>query len=155
MVRRIRHRWLFPAVLNLATMADISANATCGTRGPEMFCKLVEHVPGQPSPSIKNGMEYHYVTVTLDLKQGTVAMASLLSLHCGNWILERSLDGVNYDPWQYYAITDTECLTRFNLKPSPRASVLHPGQRGHLHLLLLQDPPAGERRGSVLLLPQS
>lgn len=39
---------LFPAVLNLATMADINSNATCGSSGPEMFCKLVEHVPGQP-----------------------------------------------------------------------------------------------------------
>lgn len=39
---------LFPAVLNLATMANITTNATCGSTGPEMFCKLVEHVPGQP-----------------------------------------------------------------------------------------------------------
>lgn len=39
---------LFPAVLNLASMADITANATCGALGPEMHCKLVEHVPGQP-----------------------------------------------------------------------------------------------------------
>lgn len=143
---------LFPAVLNLASMADITSNATCGLSGPEMFCKLVEHVPGQPvtnaqcricnqnsakpfgkrdshshthlqsiqysrrwnwslirhcrcdltcsneqvdddchvsqsterhpieyaidgtnrwwqSPSIKNGMDYHSVTITLDLKQ--------------------------------------------------------------------------------------
>lgn len=35
----------------------------------------------------------------------------------GNWILERSIDGVTFEPWQYYAITDTECLTRFNLNP--------------------------------------
>lgn len=35
----------------------------------------------------------------------------------GNWILERSIDGVTFDPWQYYAITDTECLTRFNITP--------------------------------------
>ncbi|MGH0147205.1 UNVERIFIED_CONTAM: hypothetical protein FKN15_055747 [Acipenser sinensis] len=39
---------LFPAVLNLASMAEISTNATCGENGPEMYCKLVEHVPGQP-----------------------------------------------------------------------------------------------------------
>lgn len=39
---------LFPAVLNLASMAEISTNATCGSLGPEMYCKLVEHVPGQP-----------------------------------------------------------------------------------------------------------
>lgn len=35
----------------------------------------------------------------------------------GNWILERSSDGVTFEPWQYYAITDTECLTRFNINP--------------------------------------
>lgn len=39
---------LFPAILNLASNAHISTNATCGERGPEMFCKLVEHVPGRP-----------------------------------------------------------------------------------------------------------
>ncbi|KAA0709020.1 Laminin subunit alpha-2 [Triplophysa tibetana] len=39
---------LFPAVLNLASMAEITANATCGENGSEMYCKLVEHVPGQP-----------------------------------------------------------------------------------------------------------
>lgn len=37
----------------------------------------------------------------------------------GNWILERSLDGVDYQPWQYYAITDSECLTRYNIHPRP------------------------------------
>lgn len=35
----------------------------------------------------------------------------------GNWILERSIDGVTFEPWQYYAITETECLTRFNITP--------------------------------------
>lgn len=35
----------------------------------------------------------------------------------GNWVLERSIDGVTFEPWQYYAITDTECLTRFNINP--------------------------------------
>lgn len=35
----------------------------------------------------------------------------------GNWILERSLDGVTYDPWQYYAISDSECLSHYNIPP--------------------------------------
>lgn len=35
----------------------------------------------------------------------------------GNWILERSLDGENFMPWQYYAISDTECLTQYNITP--------------------------------------
>ncbi|XP_010019664.1 PREDICTED: laminin subunit alpha-1-like, partial [Nestor notabilis] len=94
---------LFPAILNLASNAHISTNATCGEKGPEMFCKLVEHVPGRPlrnaqcrvcdhhsanpkeqhpissaidgtnnwwqSPSIQNGRQYHWVTITLDLRQ--------------------------------------------------------------------------------------
>uniref|UniRef100_H3AIV1 Laminin N-terminal domain-containing protein n=1 Tax=Latimeria chalumnae TaxID=7897 RepID=H3AIV1_LATCH len=98
-----QQRGLFPAVLNLASNAVITANATCGEKGTEMYCKLVEHVPGQPvrnpqcrtcdlhssdikeqhpitnaidgkntwwqSPSIQNGMEYHYVTIVLDLHQ--------------------------------------------------------------------------------------
>uniref|UniRef100_H3DG70 Laminin subunit alpha 2 n=1 Tax=Tetraodon nigroviridis TaxID=99883 RepID=H3DG70_TETNG len=156
---------LFPAVLNLASMAEVSANATCGSLGPEMYCKLVEHVPGQPvrnpqcricnqrsvkpfekhpieyaidgtnrwwqSPSIKNGMEYHYVTITLDLKQvfqiAYVIVKAANSPRPGNWILERSIDGMTFEPWQYYAITDTECLTRFNITPRTFRGIRHSG----------------------------
>ncbi|KAG7253467.1 hypothetical protein CRUP_022839, partial [Coryphaenoides rupestris] len=104
---------LFPAVLNLATMADISANATCG-----------------------------------------------------NWILERSLDGVNYDPWQYYAITDTECLTRFNLNPrrGPPSytrdnevictsfySKIHPLENGEIHTSLINGRPSADDPSPALL----
>lgn len=35
----------------------------------------------------------------------------------GNWILERSVDGVKFKPWQYYAVSDTECLTRYKIYP--------------------------------------
>lgn len=38
---------LFPAMLNLASNAEISSNATCGDPEPEVYCKLVEHVPGR------------------------------------------------------------------------------------------------------------
>lgn len=27
----------------------------------------------------------------------------------GNWILERSVDGSTYMPWQYFAMSDKEC----------------------------------------------
>jgi laminin alpha 1/2 len=33
----------------------------------------------------------------------------------GNWILEKSLDGVNYKPWQYFAITDYDCQRIYNV----------------------------------------
>lgn len=36
----------------------------------------------------------------------------------GNWILERSVDGVTFDPWQFYAISDSECLTRYSMAPT-------------------------------------
>ncbi|MED6259669.1 Laminin subunit alpha-1, partial [Ataeniobius toweri] len=94
---------LFPAIFNLASNAEISSNATCGDPEPEVYCKLVEHVPGRriknphcpkcdansvlskerhpitnaidgtnqwwQSPSIKNGRQLHWITITLDLKQ--------------------------------------------------------------------------------------
>ncbi|XP_052367747.1 laminin subunit alpha-1-like, partial [Oncorhynchus keta] len=108
---------LFPAILNLASNAEITTNATCGEPEPEMYCKLVEHVPGRrirnsqcrtcnaqsqnpkeqhpitnaidgtngwwQSPSIKNGRQFHLVTITLDLRQvGILRTAMLLLLHC-------------------------------------------------------------------------
>lgn len=33
------------------------------------------------------------------------------------WILERSLDGKIYQPWQYYAPSDDECWTRYSVLP--------------------------------------
>ncbi|KAM3603056.1 uncharacterized protein V6R79_015876 [Siganus canaliculatus] len=201
---RAQQRGLFPAVLNLATMADISANATCGLVGPEMFCKLVEHVPGQPvrnpqcricnqrspkpiehhpieyaidgtnrwwqSPSIKNGMDYHYVTITLDLKQvfqiAYVIIKAANSPRPGNWVLERSIDGETFDPWQYYAITDTECLTRFNINPrtGPPSytrddevictsfySKIHPLENGEIHTSLINGRPSADDPSPTLL----
>uniref|UniRef100_A0A8C2J1H4 Laminin subunit alpha 2 n=1 Tax=Cyprinus carpio TaxID=7962 RepID=A0A8C2J1H4_CYPCA len=195
---------LFPAVLNLASMAEITTNATCGETGPEMYCKLVEHVPGQPvknpqcrtcnlksdsdyerhpieyaidgtnrwwqSPSIMNGMDYHHVTVTLDLKQvfqiAYVILKAANSPRPGNWILERSLDGETFMPWQYYAITDTECITRFNIIPrtGPPSymhdeevictsfySKIHPLENGEIHTSLINSRPSADDPSPMLL----
>ncbi|XP_061668188.1 laminin subunit alpha-2 [Syngnathoides biaculeatus] len=199
-----QQRGLFPAVLNLASMADITTNATCGLSGPEMFCKLVEHVPGQPvrnpqcricyqnsakpyerhpieyaidgtnrwwqSPSIKNGMEYHYVTITLDLKQvfqiAYVIIKAANSPRPGNWILERSIDGLTYEPWQFFALTETECLTRFNMNPrtGPPSytrddevictsfySKIHPLENGEIHTSLINGRPSADDPSPTLL----
>ncbi|XP_064196122.1 laminin subunit alpha-2 isoform X2 [Anguilla rostrata] len=201
---RAQQRGLFPAVLNLASMAQITSNATCGERGPEMYCKLVEHVPGQPvrnpqcrlcnlkserpherhpinyaidgtnrwwqSPSIKNGMEYHYVTITLDLQQvfqvAYVILKAANSPRPGNWVLERSLDGVSFTPWQYFAITDTECITRFNITPrtGPPSyteddevictsfySKIHPLENGEIHTSLINGRPSADDPSPTLL----
>lgn len=90
---------LWPSVFNLATKALIMANATCGERGKEEFCRIMDNNDNKPrcaicddfstdlgykhpihyaidgtgrwwqSPPLSSGPEYEYVTITLDLKQ--------------------------------------------------------------------------------------
>ncbi|XP_078073116.1 laminin subunit alpha-1 [Mustelus asterias] len=198
-----QHR-LFPAILNLASNAVISTNATCGENGPEMYCKLVEHVPGRPirnpqcricdsnsanrkerhpimsaidgtnnwwqSPSIQNGRKYHWITITLDLRQvfqvAYVIIKAANSPRPGNWVLERSIDGIEFTPWQYYATSDTECLTRYNLAPrigpptykrddevicTSYYSRLVPLEHGEIHTSLINGRPSADDPSPTLL----
>uniref|UniRef100_A0A8C0ER55 Laminin subunit alpha-1 n=1 Tax=Bubo bubo TaxID=30461 RepID=A0A8C0ER55_BUBBB len=200
----INSQCLFPAILNLASNAHISTNATCGEKGPEMFCKLVEHVPGRPlrnaqcrvcdhhsanpkeqhpissaidgtnnwwqSPSIQNGRQYHWVTITLDLRQvfqvAYVIIKAANAPRPGNWILERSIDGTEFRPWQYYAISDTECLTRYNITPrigpptykrddevicTSYYSRLVPLEHGEIHTSLINGRPSADDPSQKLL----
>ncbi|XP_054863033.1 laminin subunit alpha-1 isoform X2 [Amphiprion ocellaris] len=199
-----QQRGLFPAILNLASNAVISSNATCGDPQPEIYCKLVEHVPGRTiknphcakcdansvlskerhpiakaidgtnqwwqSPSIKNGRQFHWVTITLDLKQvfqvAYIIIKAANSPRPGNWILERSLDGVSFDPWQFYAISDSECLTRYNMTPrlgpptyqsdtevicTSYYSRLNPLEHGEIHTSLINGRPGADDLTSDLL----
>lgn len=36
----------------------------------------------------------------------------------GNWILERSIDGQNYMPWQYYSVSDSDCWNTYGIAPT-------------------------------------
>ncbi|XP_031440246.1 laminin subunit alpha-1 isoform X2 [Clupea harengus] len=184
-------------MLNLANNAEITSNATCGNPRPEMYCKLVEHVPGRrirnsqcrtcdansanpkeqhpiayaidgtnqwwQSPSIKNGRQFHWIDITLDLRQvfqvAYVIIKAANSPRPGNWVLERSLDGVNFTPWQYYAISDTECLTHYNVTPrigpptykkdnevicTSYYSRLVPLEHGEIHTSLINGRPGAD-----------
>uniref|UniRef100_A0A5F8G7E7 Basement membrane-specific heparan sulfate proteoglycan core protein n=1 Tax=Monodelphis domestica TaxID=13616 RepID=A0A5F8G7E7_MONDO len=195
---------LFPSILNLAANAVINSNATCGDDGPEMFCKLVEHVPGQlirnaqcricdknslnpkerhpisnaidgtnnwwQSPSIQNGREFHRVTVTLDLRQvfqvAYIIIKAANSPRPGNWILERSIDGIHFSPWQYYAISDTDCLVQYNITPrlgpptykkddevicTSYYSKLVPLEHGEIHTSLINGRPGADDLSPTLL----
>ncbi|XP_027137087.1 laminin subunit alpha-1 isoform X2 [Larimichthys crocea] len=199
-----QQRGLFPAILNLASNAVISSNATCGDPEPEVYCKLVEHVPGRriknphcpkcdansvlskerhpitnaidgtnqwwQSPSIKNGRQFHWITITLDLKQifqvAYIIIKAANSPRPGNWILERSLDGVTFDPWQFYAISDSECLSRYNVTPrlgpptykrdtevicTSYYSRLNPLEHGEIHTSLINGRPGADDLTSDLL----
>lgn len=48
-----------------------------------------------------------------------VIVKSGISPRPGNWILERSLDGESYQAWQYYAVSDDECWSKFGIRPAP------------------------------------
>ena len=34
----------------------------------------------------------------------------------GNWILERSIDGQTFKPWQYFAMTDQDCWKVYGIR---------------------------------------
>ncbi|XP_076805272.1 laminin subunit alpha-1-like isoform X3 [Clavelina lepadiformis] len=203
-----RSQWLYPSVVNLASRAHITSNATCGRNGPEKYCKLVEHVDrfwptykakgcsicnarsGDPSerhgiehaidgigsrwwqsPTIEQGYPYHWVTITLDLRQvfqvAYVIVKAANSPRPANWILEKSTDGVTWSPWQYFAITDSECFNAYGLTPAeegaPRYttdsevmctsyfSQLIPFENGEIHVSLINGRPSAENPSQELI----
>lgn len=42
-------------------------------------------------------------------------MRSGISPRPASWILERSFDGVDFFPWQYFGVNDEDCRKRYNL----------------------------------------
>ncbi len=74
------------------------------------------------SPSLQYGPGFHHVTVTVDLKN--VFQVAYVIIKCGpsprpgNWVLERSVDGHAWAPWQFFAISDDECWHTFGVEPT-------------------------------------
>ncbi|CAJ0568741.1 unnamed protein product, partial [Mesorhabditis spiculigera] len=171
-------RGLFPSIFNLATNAMISSTATCGERGPEEYCKLVEHVlwrktPGNgapqcdtcdandarrrhpvefaidgtrrwwQSPSLHNGLEYEKVNITIDLRQEYQVAYMVVKMgnapRPGSWVLERSLDGENWQAWQYFATNDAECV-----HCTSEYSKLTPLEYGEIHISLVNGRPGAK-----------
>lgn len=102
-------------------VCDARSGDPAKTHGP---ANMVDNVTGTwwQSPSLHNGDQYQYVTVTVDLKQNYqvsyIIMKFGISSRPGNWILERSSDGVQYKPWQYFAINGEECVQKYNVQPT-------------------------------------
>ncbi|KAG8222837.1 hypothetical protein J437_LFUL010340 [Ladona fulva] len=91
-----------------------------------------------------------------------VIVKAAISPRPGNWILERSIDGVHYTPWQYYAVSDAECLQRYGIQPrrgkptyrhdsevicTSYYSKLNPLEGGEIHTSLVNGRP-GAAEGS-------
>lgn len=44
-----------------------------------------------------------------------VSLKSAITPRPASWILERSLDGNDYYPWQYFGASDDDCKSQYNL----------------------------------------
>ncbi|BES88583.1 laminin subunit [Nesidiocoris tenuis] len=85
------------------------------------------------SSTLANGDNFQHVTLTIDLKQVYqilhVRVRAGPSPRPGNWILEKSIDGIEYLPWQYFAVSGDECLARYGARPTHPAHILRiPGR---------------------------
>lgn len=71
---------------------------------------------------MKNGKRYEWITININLRQvyevAYVVIKSAISPLPANWILERSVDGINFYPWQFFARTDTDCWERYRVRPT-------------------------------------
>ncbi|ALC39642.1 wb, partial [Drosophila busckii] len=114
------------------------------------------------SPTLQGGRQFEYVTITLDLKQTYqiffIMLKSANSPRPASWILEKSLDGINFEPWQYFGLSDADCKRRYNLPGqtgkhvftndtevicSTQFSKPLPLENGELHVSLLKNRPGG------------
>ncbi|KAG5676021.1 hypothetical protein PVAND_005876 [Polypedilum vanderplanki] len=70
------------------------------------------------SPTLAMGSEYEFVTIDIDLGQiyeiYSIKIKSAESPLPKAWILEKSIDGENYNEWQYFASSNADCLSRYN-----------------------------------------
>ena len=61
------------------------------------------------------------MTLTINLKNvyqvAYIILIAGVSPRPANWILERSLDGVNWEVWQYHARSDEDCWLLYGLEP--------------------------------------
>ncbi|XP_048757989.2 laminin subunit alpha-2-like isoform X2 [Ostrea edulis] len=122
------------------------------------------------SPTLTNGALHNYVTITLDLKQvyqvAYVIVKAANSPRPGNWILERSIDGITYQPWQYFGIRNRDCKKKYGIKASRRIptylrddevicttkySKIYPLENGEIFISLINGRPGVKKPSPTLL----
>nr|XP_023028946.1 laminin subunit alpha-2-like [Leptinotarsa decemlineata] len=122
------------------------------------------------SPALYYGPEYEFVTITIDLKQvyqiAYVIVKMANSPRPGTWILERSVDGKNFSPWQFFARSDKECFEKFGIeatKGKPQYftdtevictsyySRMTPLENGEIHTSLIHGRPGANETSPELL----
>lgn len=83
-----------------------------------------------------------------------------------SWILEKSLDGINFEPWQYFGLNDADCQRRWSLPGqngkyvfqndkevicSTQFSKPLPLENGELHVSLLKNRPGAKDQTPELM----
>ncbi|KAH7728641.1 laminin alpha 1 chain [Aphelenchoides avenae] len=115
------------------------------------------------SPSLSNGLGYEKINITIDLRQeyqvAYVVIKAGISPRPGTWVLEKSLDGETFTPWQFYAVSESDCMRVFGVPAStgvPRFtrddevicttyfSRLDPLEWGEIHTSLVNGRPGAE-----------
>ncbi|XP_023338185.1 laminin subunit alpha-1, partial [Eurytemora carolleeae] len=187
---------LFPSIFNLGTHAEVRANTSCGSGRQEQYCTLGDSKDARcgicdekdpdrahpahfildgterwwQSPSLAFGPAYHTVTLTINLKQ--IYQVDYLILTAGqsprpaNWVLERSLDGVNWEAWQYHAMSDQDCWLDYGIEPRKGKPVykaddevictsyyssLKPIENGEISISLVNGRPGAKGPSKTLL----
>ncbi|CAI4225847.1 unnamed protein product [Auanema sp. JU1783] len=116
------------------------------------------------SPSLANGLEFEKNNITIDLRQEYQVAYIIIKMgnspRPGTWVLEKSLNGVDYTPWQYYANSEAECMRLFGIPATsgvPRYqrddevhctseySKLTPLEGGEIHTSLVNRRPGVEK----------
>ncbi|KAL7044656.1 hypothetical protein ACKWTF_002015 [Chironomus riparius] len=95
----------------------------CDSSDPDLSHPITHTIDGShsfwQSPSLAVGNEYEFVTIDIDLGQifeiYSFKIKSAESPLPKAWILEKSIDGKIYEPWQYFATNNEECMTRYGL----------------------------------------
>ncbi|KAL7739990.1 hypothetical protein ACLKA6_007497 [Drosophila palustris] len=95
-----------------------------------------------------------------------VMLKSANSPRPASWILEKSLDGIKYEPWQYFGLSDADCKRRYSLPGqngkyvfqndsevicTTQFSKLLPLENGELHVSLLKNRPGAMAETAELM----
>ncbi|XP_072763928.1 laminin subunit alpha-1 isoform X2 [Anoplolepis gracilipes] len=154
--------------------SELSRCAVCDSRSPDPgkrhnISNVLDPNPSRwwQSPTLARGDQYEYVTILLDLKQiyqvEHVIVKAANSPRPAAWILEKSLDGENFQPWQYYAPSDEECWTRYSAPPvtgkpvydddvicASQYSRATPMENGEIHTYLVSGRPGAVNHSTTL-----
>nr|VZI45611.1 unnamed protein product [Spirometra erinaceieuropaei] len=113
----------------------------CDDRDPKLRHPIDYVVQGDSdrwwqSPTLAEGLKYHAVTIDIDLNQVYQIVFVILRMgdspRPANWILEKSIDGITFEPWVFFAETAEACrrlyqpLISYNMKitSAPRPNSL-------------------------------